>query len=43
MLLQDELAQTLGFIGIAQAQLIGVEALFVFFLDSTAQGNPLVA
>ena len=43
MLLQDELAQTLGFIRIVLAQLIGKETLFVFFLESATQGNPLIA
>lgn len=43
MLLQNELVQAFGFVRIALAQLIGIEALFVFFLESATQGNPLIA
>lgn len=43
MLLQDVLAQALGFIGVALAQLISVEAIFGFFLQGAAQRNSLVA
>lgn len=43
MLLQDELAQTLGFVLVALVQLIGIEAVFGFFLQGAAQRNPLIA
>ena len=42
MLLQDELAQAFGFIGIGLAQLVGVEAVLGFALEIAAQGNPLI-
>ncbi|MNL81890.1 hypothetical protein D3C87_2091270 [compost metagenome] len=43
MLLQDELAQTFGFVLGVLVQLIGIEAVFGFFLEGAAQRNPLIA
>ena len=37
MLLQDELTQPLGFVGIGLAQLVGVEPAFGFPFEITAQ------
>ena len=43
VLLQNELAQALGFVRVALVQAIGEEALGGFALEAAAQGNALIA
>lgn len=42
MLLQDVLAQALGFVRVTLTQLVGVEAILGFFLERAAQRDPLI-
>lgn len=43
MLLEDELAQALGFLGIALVQAIGIEAGLGRPFELPVQGNPLIS